>query len=130
LENLRSRIRKFPKAGFLEGCKDWNIVMSGWRLMRDSVPDRFIELDQRILAENPPSAANAVGGLLALDSHEIDAFAAILRNDRPESTGQSSTFVADISELGWSADQIETFRQTCGAEMEAYGYTYDATYCR
>jgi hypothetical protein len=40
----------------------------------------------------------------------------------------SADVVADISELGWTPEQIENFRQTCGAEMTAYGYSYDANY--
>jgi len=130
LENLRSRLRRFPGLNFSDGCKDWNIIMSGWRAIRAVVRGRFAELDQRTMLESPEASAVLVGRLLDLEPAEVKGLSTLLRGERPESTGQSSSFIADVSELGWSAPQIETFRQICGAEMEAYGYTYDEMYCR
>jgi hypothetical protein len=129
LEVLRSRIRKFAIPNFAGNCRDWNIIMASWRAVREMVPGRFVELDQRTLAVSPDSAAASVGKLLSLDPPEIEAFASILQNEQPEATGPASSIAADISELGWSAEQIETFQEICGAEMDAYGYTYDANYC-
>ncbi len=130
LENLRSRIRKFTVGNFAGKCRDWNIIMSSWRAVREMVQGKFVELDQRTLAESPDAAAASVGQLLNLDNSEIESFASVLRNERPEATGPLWNYVADVSELDWSAEQLETFRQTCGAEMDAYGYTYDGTYCK
>jgi hypothetical protein len=129
LENICSRIRKF--AGDFPGdCRDWALIMSGWRAVRETVADRFIEIDQRSMLLDAGSTAARVGRLLDLNPAEIEAFADILRRERPEATGPSEGIVTDLSELGWSAEQIEIFQRVCGAEMEAYGYTYDAQYCR
>jgi len=129
LENMASRIRKFAEMDFAGSCRDWAIIMSGWRSVRSVVPNRFVELDQRTLADDPDAAATRVGALLDLEPAEVSAFANVLRHERPEVTDPSASIIADLSELHWSAHQIETFRGVCGAEMDAYGYTYDAKYC-
>jgi hypothetical protein len=129
LENVRSRLRKFSQNNFSGHCRDWALIMSGWRSVRETVPDRFIEIDQRSMLDDPGLAANRVGRLLDLEPAETEAFAAVLRRERPEASSSPADIVHDISELGWSAEQVEMFRSICGAEMDAYGYTYDAQYC-
>jgi hypothetical protein len=130
LENMRSRISKFSPINFSGSCRDWALIMSGWRTVRESVPNRFVELDQRAVLDDAGSTAARVGLLLDLEPAEVESFAAVLSRERPEMTDPSASIVADLSELGWSTEQIETFRSVCGAEMDAYGYTYDAQYCR
>jgi hypothetical protein len=130
LENIRSRIRKFSGANFRGDCHDWALIMSGWRAMRAAVQDRFIEVEQRTMLNDAGSTAARVGRLINLEPAEVDAFGSLLSRERPEVTDPSANIVSDVSELGWSAEQIETFRSVCGAEMEAYGYTYDSQYCR
>jgi len=130
LENMRSRILKFAANNFRGSCQDWALIMSGWRTMRNSVPGRYVELDQRALLTDPGWAAARIGRLLDLNDAEIKGCADVLCHERPEATDPSGSIVTDVSELRWSAEQMETFRSICGAEMEAYGYTYDSQYCR
>jgi hypothetical protein len=130
LENICSRMRKFPGRKFSGQCRNWAEIMSAWRTVRETVPDRFLEIDQRTMLDDPGSTAARVGRLLDLEPAEVEAFAAVLRRERPEATVSSASIVGDVSDLGWSAEQIEMFRRVCGAEMDAYGYTYDAQYCR
>jgi hypothetical protein len=130
LENLCSWQRKFRRDDFSIGCRNWALAMSIWRTVRDSVPNRFIELDQRTLQEDPEGSAACVGGLLSLSAHEIEVFTAVLRRERPQMTDPSATIFNDVSELGWAPERIEMFRDLCDGEMEAYGYTYDSRYCR
>lgn len=129
LENIRSRIRKFSAANFRGDCTDWALIMSGWRTVRDMVPDRFIEIEQRTMLNDAAATAARVGRLLDLESAEVEAFGSSLGRERPEMTDPSANTVSDLKELGWSDEQIEIFRTVCGAEMDAYGYTYDAQYC-
>jgi hypothetical protein len=129
LENVRSRLRKFSQSTFFGHCWQWALIMSEWRSVRETVPDRFIEIDQRSLLLDAGSTAARVGRLLDLDAAEIQAFRAVLGRVRPEATGPPEAIVSDLSELGWSSEQIEIFQRVCGTEMDAYGYTYDAQYC-
>jgi hypothetical protein len=128
LENLRSRLRKFPQANFLGQCREWALIMSEWRSVRGTIPNRFIEIDQRSLLFDAGSTAARVGQFLDLNAAEIEAFRGVLGRVRPEATGRPEDIVSDPSELGWSAEQIEIFQRVCGAEMDAYGYTYDEEY--
>jgi hypothetical protein len=128
LENICSRMRKFGTGNFREMCTDWAIIMSAWRVVRENIPGRFIELDQRIMLTEPDSVAGHVGRLLNLEPTEIEAFSGVLRRERPEMTDPSGSIVSNISQLGWSDEQMQVFRALCNDEMDAYGYTYDAQY--
>jgi hypothetical protein len=92
------------------------------------VPGKYLELDQYDLAKDPETAATRVGMLLDLEPTEVKAFAEIIRSQRPEATGSPESIFGDLSELNWSIEQIETFREICGLEMAEYGYSYDARY--
>lgn len=129
MENMCSRIRKFAKTNFRGNCNDWALIMAGWRQVKPTVADRFVEIDQHTLLREPESIATQVGRLLDFTAAEVKAFADILCTKRPEATDLSDGTPPDISELGWSDEKIETFREVCGGEMEAYGYTYDSQYC-
>jgi hypothetical protein len=128
LENIMSRQRKFPTRAFEENCGQWSSIMAEWRIVRSSIPGKFIELDQRSLLQEPVSVAERVGALLRLTVAEIDAVGDKLRTLRPEVTDPKATVIANIAATGWSAEMIETFRAICGPEVEAYGYTYDERY--
>ncbi len=128
IENISSRIRKFGNTDFAASCRDWALIMSSWRAMREIVPGRFLEIDQQVMSTDPAGTAAQVGRLLGLEPPEVAAFATILGQVRPEVTDPAGQIAADLSDLGWSAEQIERFRGICGNEMDAYGYTYDARY--
>ena len=128
LENMASRLRKFGTAEFAGNCRDWALIMSAWRSVRNTVNGRFIEIDQRTMADQPDSVAEDLGVLLDLSPHEVLDMVHALRHQRPETTDPCSSVIGDIAELGWTDQQIEIFRATCGAEMDACGYTYDARY--
>jgi hypothetical protein len=128
LESMRSRLRKFSRVDFRASCTDWALIMAGWRNVRKTVPGRFIEIDQRDLDKGPRTVGVSVGKLLGLDSPEVDAFVNVLKSERPEATGPSTRPIGGVSELGWSEEQFDIFREVCSKEMEAYGYTYDGSY--
>jgi hypothetical protein len=128
LENVMSRRRKFPDHPFVVFCRDWAEIMSEWRSVRTSIPERFIELEQRTLLGDPAGVAARVGGFLALDGAEIAALTTRLGSLRTEVTDPSARTITDISNTGWSEEMVEIFRAVCGAEMAAYGYTWDERY--
>ncbi len=128
LENVSSRMRRFSSANFFGCCANWRGVMHRWRTTRDLIAGRYLELDQHDMAIDPIDAATRVGNLLGLESVEIEAVGSILRGERPEATAPADQIIRNISELSWSEVQMATFREICGPEMEAYGYTYDERY--
>jgi hypothetical protein len=128
LENVMSRLRKFPTARFDGSCRRWASIMGEWRTVRASVSRRFLEIDQRTLLDEPGTTAERVGALLNLGDTEVETLAAQLRALRPEVTDPTARVLDDVSQTGWSPEQISLFRDICGTEMEAYGYTYDSRY--
>ena len=56
IENIVSRMKKFPDAPFADHCEDWASTMSGWRVLRDTGLD-YIEIDQMDIARQPMTAA-------------------------------------------------------------------------
>jgi hypothetical protein len=128
IENVMSRIRKFPRFGFEAQCLDWAAVMSDWRKVRSSIAGNYIEVEQLSLLRDPLGSAGIIGALIGLDKAEIEVLGKRLGAERAEMTDPTSRIVADIAETGWSAAMIETFRAICGPEMAAYGYSWDASY--
>ena len=128
VENVMSRLRKFPTARFEPSCRRWAQIMAEWRRVRATIPDRWVEIEQRDLLTDPDGTAGRVGALLGLPAIETAALAAELRVQRPEVTDPAARVVADLSETGWTAEMIETFGRICGPEMAEYGYTYDSRY--
>jgi hypothetical protein len=124
-----SRARKFSGGRFAMQCQEWALIMADWRTVRTVIPDKFVELEQRALLDDPGGVAERVGALLSLSRLEIEAMQARLEAVRTEVTDPTARVLADIAETGWSPEMIETFRAACGAEMAAYGYTYDERYC-
>jgi hypothetical protein len=128
LENMASRARKFRGGDFRGACRDWALIMSAWRAVRDTVTDRFLDVDQLDMLTNPKGTAADVGRLLGLPPPEVEALAALIGRERPELTDPTASIVDKPSDLGWTPEQISVFQEVCGTEMEAYGYTYDARY--
>jgi hypothetical protein len=102
--------------------------MGEWRTVRASVPEKSLEIDQRTLLDKSDTAAELAGAFLDLGDPEVEALALQLRDLRPEVTDPTARVLDDVSETGWSSEQIAAFRVICGPEMEAYGYTYDGRY--
>lgn len=128
LENIRSRLRKFRGQNPTFACKDWALIMSGWRNVRNSIPGKFLEVDQYDMATEPALTAERIGALLGLEVKETEALRDCLTDERPEATGVPQDIIRDVSELSWSDEEVNQFGEICGEEMSAYSYTYDGRY--
>jgi hypothetical protein len=128
IENIVSRMKKFPATGFAQHCAFWAEEMAAWREVRDS-GIRKIEVDQYDLAHRPVLMAVRLGIFLGLSREQMGVFTGELMGGRWERTDdKSTTRVLSLDTCGWTREQIEIFRATCGAEMDAYGYTFDERY--
>lgn len=48
IENVKSRLKKFPNHNFDYHCSDWAKNMSAWRQIRTQLPaSKFVEIDQQ-----------------------------------------------------------------------------------
>ena len=128
LENLRSRLRKFPTLSFEEQCQYWTACMEAWRAVRTELLGRALEVDQYFIARHPARAAQAIGALLSLLPKEAEQLAHVLRRHQPERTGANVLDICDAHTMGWDAAQWATFERLCGPTMEAYGYAREGSY--
>jgi hypothetical protein len=124
IENVLSRLQKFPDRDFDYHCADWAANMRAWRLTRDRLdPARIIEIDQSDMLAAPDAVAECLAALLRLPEQPRAALAETFRTDRPqESFPGSAARHPALDGTGWTAEQIATFREVCGEEMRLYGY--------
>ena len=130
IENVSSRLKKFPGHGFDYHCTDWARNMSAWRAIRSITPSScYIEIDQQDIIQSPEKTAETLGGLLGIDEHSVSKMAATMLNNRPQETvSGSASRVLTLAGSGWSETQQATFLRICAAEMVAYDYTFDEAY--
>jgi len=129
IENIASRLKKFPETSFDNHCRYWSETMAAWRDVRESL--NALEVDQYDIGHSPAATAARLGAFLGLTQERIAAMASEMATGRPQSTDADSTLrVLSLSSCGWSDVQTRVFKYLCGREMQYYGYTFDERYRR
>lgn len=128
IENVLSRLSKFPAYDFEYHCRDWATNMGAWREVRQLLPaGSFVEVDQRDMIQNPARVAAKLQAFLGLAPNM--AIEETLASSRPQQTGPGSAQrILTLDAVGWSTYEMKLFVTHCASEMEAYGYTYDIRY--
>lgn len=127
IENVCSRLRKFPQHSLEYHCKDWSGIMSAWVDIRKEVAGKYLEVDQFDMLTVPDGITVLVSEFLDLSDAQAKTFGLAIRCTEIEKTGSDSTVLA-LQDLGWSDVQKAQFRQICGEAMEMFGYGYDNNY--
>lgn len=124
IENVSSRLTKFPDRDFNYHCQDWASNMRAWRMTRGQLdPGRITEVDQRELLETPDLVAAKLAALLGVSQDKQRSMERVIQTERPqESYPGSAEKKARIHNIGWTIDQIETFEKLCSEEMSLFGY--------
>ncbi len=132
IENIRSRLIKFPERDFAYHAHDWAFTMSAWRAVRARLePWRYREIDQRDLIERPKEIAAQIAELLSLDSAAEARIVNTFVTLRPQQTAPGTAeAIASLDDGRWSESEVEEFLRTCGQEMECFGYALDGSYRR
>lgn len=132
IENIISRLAKFPSRSFDYHCRDWARNMSAWRAVRPGLPERgYLEVDQRDMIAAPEAVAAHLVACLDLDRGQGDSIAETLRLNRPQqSRPGSAESVSSLAASGWSEPDISAFLTHCSVEMDAFGYSRDEEYRR
>ncbi len=130
IENVVSRMRKFPVHNFEYHCRDWARNMAAWRAIRAAVPaTQWCEIDQQDMIQSPEAVVDTVVAFTGCSPDQRDRMLLTLRENRPQQTeAGSASQLHDITSLDWNDNYVSTFKRLCGEEMLAYGYTYDRTY--
>jgi Sulfotransferase family len=128
IENLESRLRKFPNTDFETHCREWALVIQNWYAIADQLKGAALEVDQLYLARNPTAVTSTLRDFLRLSDESANRIAQALANDQPERTESHFGAIADIKNLGWSSQQVEIFRSVCGEAMRLAGYSEGSDY--
>ena len=125
IENIASRLRKFPNLKFELHCERWAETMETWLNLRDELSQPWIEVDQNDIRTKPNDVASALGDLLLLSSQQVQSVQAIFENRRPQKTSQRLDHQPiGLEEVEWTEDEKTQFKSICGPMMQAFGYWY------
>jgi hypothetical protein len=135
MENVQSRIIKFPNVAFEQHIKQWRQSFVAWRNSKQKINKLlkhnqwFIEVDQFDMATAPVRAVESVSEFLALKPKEKNVFLKQLASDdRPEQTSSIQSNTKSLDEFGWSDAHIALFKEVCEKEMALQHYSYDNSY--
>ncbi|MGH8544929.1 MAG: sulfotransferase [Gammaproteobacteria bacterium] len=130
LENVESRIRKWPGSLFESHCREWSAIMSKWRSLRSDLPEElYLEVDQQSIAIRPEKVAQSLGVMIDLESDQTAVIAeTFATRETAMIVGSAKTRVLDLDAIDWDADQKRIFLDICGEELTAWSYTLDGTY--
>ncbi len=129
IENLVSRMKKFPHVSFDQHCMIWKDCMESWLEVKDLVKDSSIEIEQREIALNPQEISAKLGEFLSLEQNKINRILKIFSTERPQNTGGKEQELAiSLSETGWTNSEIESFKNHCSDINREFGYSESASY--
>jgi hypothetical protein len=128
IENVASRLRKFPEISFADHCRDWSEVMGSWRTVRATLGDAALEIEQLEIATDPASVVDRLATFLELSGTHAARLTRTLSVERPERTADRFGGVLDLDGMDWSTDAKLIFEDMCTLEMNAYGYSVDMKY--
>ena len=130
IENLVSRLVKFPSLSFEYHCEDWARTMRAWRILKGNTPrSDCIEIDQRDISTDPAGVAARLGTFLDLKSEATSFVERVFTSQRPQETkAGSSGRVFSLASVGWTPEQVMIFDRVCGEEMRIEGYSSDDGY--
>jgi Sulfotransferase family len=128
IENIVSRLVKFPQISFQDHCHDWAKSMETWLTVRDLLKSAALEVEQLALARAPDRVATTIGEFLEMPKDAVVRLARSLQDDLPEQSSEIRGPLANVAKLGWSVKQITEFRNICGSMMAAFGYGYGEEY--
>jgi hypothetical protein len=129
IENVVSRLTKFPNRDFEKHCADWTRNMAAWRGVRDSLGHHALEIDQQDILRNPERVAAQLGTFLGLGPASEERASRTFAKNRPQQTQDGSAGrVSDLNAIDWSTSQKDIFLRLCGQEMALFNYSLDSSY--
>ena len=128
IENIISRMIKFPTVAFIDQCKEWSLANSTWLTVRSQLSGSAIEIDQYLLDTQPTVVAGALKKFLSLTDDQALRLGQAFEFDHPERTAIPTGKALSINDTGWSEGNIQVFNETCSGLMHKFGYGLDTEY--
>lgn len=127
IENVVSRLKKFPEVDFKSHCSQWKNCMNAWDWVKGGLVNK-IEVDQFDVLTQPVLVAKRLGDFLDLPSVQISALERHFSSDKPEQTRSVSHSALSINNVNWNNEQKSFFIQHCAENLERWGYSQDESY--
>ena len=134
IENVASRIRKFPKVKFEGHCRQWAQAVKVWLRTKKAISamltreDWFIEVEQFNLATSPKNVTQTIGDFLGTNDASINRMFNYQAEKSPQVTGGKPSDITSIERLNWAEEQKAFFISHCGTLMSDLGYSFDESY--
>lgn len=131
LENIASRLKKFPNVSFEAHCIQWAEINKIWRSLKKQpfLKDKTLTVDQYQFLFEPEIVSKTIVDFLELSSpEEHRAFIEnYLKNESPQKTGNKIE-ILDFKEINWTKEQKRLFLDKCGEELKIENYSLDKSY--
>lgn len=105
-------------------CVGWAKTMSTWRRVRDQLQDRYLEVRQEDMAQDPDKVAKCLTEFLSVPEHR-EGISDLLRSHRANTAFPDRAPGDYRCAVDWSPEQKTYFVETCRREMEVWGYDFD-----
>jgi Sulfotransferase family len=107
IENVISRLKKFPDESFEYHCHDWARHMAVWRHIRQQLPPGcFIEVEQRDMIQQPERTARSLCAFLQVDESAVPHACYVMSTQRPQESAEgSASKTLSLAESGWTVEQ-------------------------
>lgn len=121
IDNIMSKMRKFPDVAFDAHCIEWTAIIDAWDNRRTELRLDWLEIDHYDLLHNPSETATRIASFVGLTNEEEGLMARYFCSERPEKTSSHDSDVA-LDSSGWSSEQVASFLRICGTAMARCGY--------
>ncbi|MGQ0672768.1 MAG: sulfotransferase [Hyphomicrobium sp.] len=126
IENVASRLRKWPSISFQQHCQSWaDDIETSLKVM--SQGGKSVRIDQHQIAHEPNRVCEIISGFLKLEDEQSKNLRLRLAGANPEVT-QADYRPLNLESSGWGANEIAIFRDICSKSMANAGYSFDQTY--
>ncbi len=128
IENVLSRLRRFPEDSTERHYSDWAAVMAAWLAVRDTLGDAALEVDHRQLVLDPDAVGTSIASFLQLPDAAAARFLRHVNKSRPEQTDENFGAIYSLDRLGLDKNDARRMMAVCDPVMQALGYSYDESY--
>jgi Sulfotransferase family len=123
IENVMSRVKKWPEIPFGYHCQSWAHTFEEWFKVRPALKGRELEVRQSDVALRPETVADDLKRFLGLSQEQRDGILRVFQGPRTEQLQLAQEHrEIGLDETPWSGDHRAEFLDWCRPMMEAAGY--------
>jgi hypothetical protein len=123
VDNIQSKIAKFPQQSFQNHCIEWAKCSSVWQHVKPNLGESFVDFDYHALVTDVKGTVQKIGTLLGLNGAEMENMVEYLQHQRPQAAPDRDLVKhLKFSEVNWSDEERELFTKICVPVGNSLGY--------